>query len=268
VVLPFSNLSGDPTQEYFVDGVTESLTTDLSRISGSFVIGRHTAFTYKGKAIDLKQIGRELNVRYVLEGSVQRSGNRYRVSVQLNDSRTGNHLWAPNHAWAQLVLGAVLISSNRGAQGIAVCERERWRWIAIWLRRTYKSALSSVAWGEEPRLRRISTKHFDFLLAISSGIAGSEWSAYPSCIFRRMQRRWAGFAVASKPTETIRSRISGSPLLGLLDEARAAAKAGLALDPSFTVRRYRDGAFSDDPTYLAKRERIYQGMRIAGVPET
>src|SRR5271167_4035369 len=75
VVLPFANLSGDPEQDYFVDGVTESLTTDLSRISGSFVIGRHTAFTYKEKAVDLKQIGRELNVRYVLEGSVQRGGN-------------------------------------------------------------------------------------------------------------------------------------------------------------------------------------------------
>ena len=94
VVLPFANLSGDPEQDYFVDGVTESLTTDLSRISGSFVIGRHTAFTYKGKAIDLKQIGRELNVRYVLEGSVQRSGKRLRVNVQLIDAETANHLWA------------------------------------------------------------------------------------------------------------------------------------------------------------------------------
>jgi TolB-like protein len=94
VVLPFGNLSGDPKQEYFADGVTESLTTDLSRIGGSFVIGRHTAFTYKGKAVDLRQIGRELNVRYVLEGSVQRSGNRLRVNVQLNDAATGNHLWA------------------------------------------------------------------------------------------------------------------------------------------------------------------------------
>ena len=93
-MLPFANLSGDPEQDYFVDGVTESLTTDLSRISGSFVIGRHTAFTYKGKAVDLKQIGRELNVRYVLEGSVQRSGNRLRVNVQLIDAETGNHLWA------------------------------------------------------------------------------------------------------------------------------------------------------------------------------
>jgi TolB-like protein len=94
VVLPFANMSGDPEQEYFVDGVTESLTTDLSRISGSFVIGRNTAFTYKGKPIDLRRIGRELNVRYVLEGSIQRVPDRMRVSVQLIDTESGNHLWA------------------------------------------------------------------------------------------------------------------------------------------------------------------------------
>ena len=94
VVLPFANMGGGAEQEHFVDGVTESLTTDLSRIRGSFVIGRNTAFTYKGKAVDLKQIGRELNVRYVLEGSVQRGGNRMRVNVQLIDAETGHHLWA------------------------------------------------------------------------------------------------------------------------------------------------------------------------------
>ncbi len=94
VVLPFANIGGGAEQEHFVDGVTESLTTDLSRIRGSLVIGRNTAFTYKGKAVDLKQIGRELNVRYVLEGSVQRGGNRMRVNVQLIDSETGSHLWA------------------------------------------------------------------------------------------------------------------------------------------------------------------------------
>ena len=94
VVLPFANLGGDPEQDYFIDGVTESLTTDLSRISGSFVIARNTAFTFKGKAVDVKQIGRELNVRYILEGSVQRGANRLRVNVQLIDAETGNHLWA------------------------------------------------------------------------------------------------------------------------------------------------------------------------------
>ena len=94
VVLPFANLAGDTNQDYFVDGVTESLTTDLSQMSGMRVIGRNTAFSYKNRPVDLKQIGRELNVRYVLEGSVQRSANRMRVNVQLIDAESGNHLWA------------------------------------------------------------------------------------------------------------------------------------------------------------------------------
>jgi TolB-like protein/class 3 adenylate cyclase len=94
VVLPFANMGGGPEQEHFVDGVTESLTTDLSRIRGAVVIARNTAFTYKGKPLDAKTIGRELNVRYVLEGSVQRGGNRMRVNVQFIDAETGNHLWA------------------------------------------------------------------------------------------------------------------------------------------------------------------------------
>ena len=81
-------------QDYLVDGVTESLTTDLSQMSGMRVIGRNTAFSYKDKALDLKQIGRELNIRCVLEGSVQRSTNRIRVNVQLIDAKSGDHLWA------------------------------------------------------------------------------------------------------------------------------------------------------------------------------
>jgi adenylate cyclase len=94
VVLPFANLSNDPEQQYFADGITEDLTTDLSRIAGMFVISRNTAFTYKGKPIDTKQIGLELDVRYVMEGSVQRSGSRVRVTAQLIDAETGGHLWA------------------------------------------------------------------------------------------------------------------------------------------------------------------------------
>jgi adenylate cyclase len=94
VVLPFTNLSDDREQEYFADGITDDLTTDLSRISGSFVIARNTAFTYKGKPVDVKQVGRELDVRYVLEGSVRRTGYQVRVNVQLIDAETGAHLWA------------------------------------------------------------------------------------------------------------------------------------------------------------------------------
>jgi len=94
VVLPFANLSNDPEQEYFADGITDDLTTDLSRISGCFVIARNTAFTYKGKSIDAKEIGRELGVRYVLVGSVRRADDRVRVNVQLINAETGAHLWA------------------------------------------------------------------------------------------------------------------------------------------------------------------------------
>jgi adenylate cyclase len=94
VVLPFRNLSGDPSQDYFADGITENLTTDLSRIRNSFVIARNTAFTFKGKNIDSKAISKDLGVRYVLEGSVQRDQNRVRVNAQLIDGESGAHLWA------------------------------------------------------------------------------------------------------------------------------------------------------------------------------
>ena len=94
VVLPFANLSGDPNQDYFVDAITDNLTTDLSRIRDSFVIARNTAFTFKGKSIDAKEIGKQLGVRYVLEGSVQRDGTRVRVNAQLIDAETGAHIWA------------------------------------------------------------------------------------------------------------------------------------------------------------------------------
>jgi TolB-like protein len=94
VVLPFANLGNDPEQQYFADGITEDLTTDLSRIADMLVISRNTAFTYQGKRVDTKQIGRELAVRYVLEGSVRRSGNRVRINAQLIDAETDAHLWA------------------------------------------------------------------------------------------------------------------------------------------------------------------------------
>ncbi|MGH7060921.1 MAG: hypothetical protein ACREFH_11070, partial [Stellaceae bacterium] len=94
VVLPFANLGNDPTQQYFADGITEDLTTDLSRLADMRVVSRDTAFTYKGVPVNAKRIGRQLNVRYVLEGSVQRSGKEVRINVQLIDAETDTHLWA------------------------------------------------------------------------------------------------------------------------------------------------------------------------------
>jgi TolB-like protein/DNA-binding winged helix-turn-helix (wHTH) protein/Tfp pilus assembly protein PilF len=393
VVLPFANFGGDPEQDYFVDGVTESLTTDLSRISGSFVIGRHTAFTYKGKAVDLKQLGRELNVRYVLEGSVQRSGNRLRVNVQLVDAEAGAHLWAdrfdkplsdlfdmqdeivsrlantldaqlteqearrseraphpnsmdlyfqgkallykgwtpeflaqarvlfegalaldpknieamvwmaladliigasyftdepaprlasaeamsvkaaclaPNHAWAHFALGTMLVRTHRAAQGIAEYKR------ALALDRNLAvahaeigSAKHFLGRGGETEAHiseafRLSPRDaFAFLWLMTVGFAKLQVNADTEALgwLRRSIEAKRNFPLAHFALAAVLG------LLGSLDQARTAAKAGLALDPNFTVRRFRDGAVSNSPTFLAKRERVYEGMRIAGVPE-
>jgi TolB-like protein len=96
-VLPFANMSDDPQQEFFSDGMTEDLITDLSKISGLFVIARNSTFVYKGKPVKIRQVAEELGVRYVLEGSVRRAGDQVRINAQLIDSTTGQHLWAERY---------------------------------------------------------------------------------------------------------------------------------------------------------------------------
>jgi TolB-like protein/class 3 adenylate cyclase len=96
-VLPFANMSGDPEQEYFADGISEDIITGLSKLHWFFVIARNSSFTYKGKAVDVKRVARELGVRYVLEGSVRKGGNRVRITAQLIDAATNNHIWADRH---------------------------------------------------------------------------------------------------------------------------------------------------------------------------
>src|SRR5215470_4610861 len=96
-VLPFQNMSGDPEQEVFADGMVEDITTALSKLRWFFVIARNSSFAYKGRAVDVKQVGRELGVRYVLEGSVRKAGNRIRITVQLVEAETGNHVWAERY---------------------------------------------------------------------------------------------------------------------------------------------------------------------------
>jgi adenylate cyclase len=96
-VLPFDNMSGDPQQDYFSNGITEVLTSDLSRISSLFVIARNTAFTYKGKSVNIKDVGKELGVRYVLEGSVQKASEQVRIVTQLIDTPTGGHIWSERY---------------------------------------------------------------------------------------------------------------------------------------------------------------------------
>jgi TolB-like protein/class 3 adenylate cyclase len=394
VVLPFANIGGDPEQDYFADGVTESLTTDLSRIAGSFVIAGNTAFTFKGKAVDMKQIGRELNVRYVLEGSVQRGGNRLRVNVQLIDAETGNHLWAerfdkpvadlfdmqdeivsrlantldaqliaaearraegllhpnsmdlyfqgracwnkgftreyltqargyferaltldpgniealvgtaqveialaagflfsddriarlavaetasikalslvPNHAAAHAALGIVQTLTNRAARGIAECER------ALALDRNWASAHAFIGLAKYSLGRAEETEaHILEALRISPrDILAYQWmmiagnaklllnsEADAAAWFRRCLE-------ANRNFPLVHFLLAAAlALLGEPDQARAAAEAGSALNPGFTIRTYRTYAMSDNPTYLAGRERIFEGLRLAGVPE-
>jgi TolB-like protein/class 3 adenylate cyclase len=393
VVLPFANLSGDPEQEYFVDGVTESLTTDLSRISGSFVIGRHTAFTYKGKALDLKKIGRELNVRYALEGSVQRSGNRLRVNVQLVDAESGNHIWAerfdkpiadlfdmqdeivsrlanaldarlieaearraerslhpdamdlyfqgiafanrgttpeyltrargfferalaldpeciealvgianvnegiaiasltddpapylaiaeaasnralslaPQHALAHLRLGIVLILTNRAAQGIAECERalaldrnlaHAHAWIGLAKVYIGRAAETEAHVHEALRLSPRDARSYVWLLIV--GVAKFHLNADGEAV------AWLRRSIEANLNHPVPHFWLAAALarLGALDEAKAAARAGLVLNPDFTIRRLRTQLPSDNPTYRAGRERFHESMRLAGVPE-
>ena len=391
VVLPFANIGGDPEQEHFVDGVTESLTTDLSRIRGAYVVARNTAFAYKGKPLDVKTIGREMNVRYVLEGSVQRGGNRMRVNVQLIDAETGNHLWAerfdkpladlfdmqdeivarlanalnaqlvaaearraeqaptpdsmdlyfqglacfnrgrtpdnvaqargffdralaadpdnvealigsaranvseglfsyvpdpngpaeakltkalssvPDHALGHLILGYVKIFTKRAAEGIAECEH------ALTLDRNLAYAHAAIGLGkicigcaEETEahiaeaLRLSPRDTMAYWWIYTAGLAKLHLGSYEPAVawFRRSIE-------ANRNFPTAYSQLAAAlALLGRLDEARSAVKAGLALNPNFSIFRARAWtARSDDPTYLAQLEPIFDGMRKAGVPE-
>ena len=393
VVLPFANLGGDAEQDYFVDGVTESLTTDLSRISGSFVIGRHTAFTYKGKAVDLRQVGRELNIRYVLEGSVQRSRNRLRVNVQLIETEVGTHLWAdrfdkpvadlfevqdeiisrlasalnaeliaaearraahsvnpdamdlyfqgmafankgttkeyamqardfferalildpecvealvgranidetiasalltdddpvprlaaaedtlnralslaPQHALAHLLLGLNKILTNRATQGIAECERalvldrnlaHAHAWIGLAKTFIGRAVETESHVLEALRLSPRDTRSYIWLLI--GGLAKLHVDDEEAIT-------WLRRSVEENRNHPIGHLWLAAALarLGSLDEAKAAARAALALNPNFAIRRIRANAPSDNPTYLARRERIIEGLRLAGVPE-
>jgi TolB-like protein len=393
VVLPFVNIGDDPEQDYFADGVTESLTTDLSRIHGSFVIARNTAFAYKGKSPDMRQIGRELSVRYVLEGSVQRDGNRLRINVQLIDAETCNHLWAerfdkpvtnlldiqdeivsrlantldsqlieaeaqrasrsphpdamdlyfqgracwnkgmtpeylaqarnfydraltldpgnvdamvgmalliatiagsfasddraaqlaaaetmlnralsmdPHYAGAHLAMGAVQMFTNRATQGIRECEH------ALVLDRNLADAHGCIGMAkyfvgraeeteahiqEAFRLSPCDVFAYRWLLFVGIAKAQLGADAEAASWLRRSIEANRNFPLAHFHLA------EALALLGQLDDARAAAQAGLALDPGFNLHRYRVNALSDNPVYLAGRERSYQGMRMAGVPE-
>jgi TolB-like protein len=394
VVLPFVNLLGHADREHFVDGITESLTTDVSCIPDAFVIACNTAFTYKGKAVDVKQLGCELGVRYVLEGSVQCDGDQVRVNVRLVDAQCGAQLWAerfdmgrgdlfevqdeivahlaramdaqltaaearraerslsadpdaldfvfrgwaalncgndpaslllaerffeqalglapsnvkalvglasakfasaatyttddrvtcliaaesaalralalePNDARAHGALARVYMATNRPELGIAEAER------SLALDRNLAPSYSAIGWakpmlgraeeteGHIAQAFRLSPR--DTLTSIWCHVAGEAKLA----LGRDDEAvAWLRRAVEANRMYSLAHFTLAAALArqGKTAEARAQAAQGLASNPTFSVRRYREGASSDNPTYLAYRRHIYVGLLKAGVP--
>ena len=393
VVLPFTNLSGDPSQDYFADGLTENLTTDLSRLSGSFVVARNTAFAFKGKNVDARDIGKELGVRYVLEGSVQRDQNQVRVNAQLIDATSGGHIWAerfdkplanlfsmqddivaslasrlgaelmanearraertpnpdsmdlyfqgmawfnkgrnpadiarardfferalaldpdnfdavvgracadaqaatgyyldeeakrlasveanlnrvvsqsPNNARAHYCLGRVEVQTKRGAQGIAESER------ALALNPNLASARALIGLAKlfDGHPEETESHELEALRVSPHDSEADVWVAYIALAKLYLGDPEGALSLYRRAKElnpnypTGRFNMAATLMeLGRLDEARAEVQAGLALNPGFTLRRYRDGAQSDNPVFLKGRARIIEDMRKSGVPE-
>jgi len=394
VVLPFEDLRGDPQHEYFVDGITQSLTTDLSRIPDVFVIACNTAFTYKGKAVDVRQIGHELSVRYVLEGSEQRDGDRLRVNVRLVDAGSGTQLWAerfdldrgelfevqdeivahlaramdaqlteaearraeraqsadlnaldlvfrgwaafnrghdpatlvpaerffeqalllapgnvmalvglasvkfvlattyttddrasyltaaeaaatkalalvPNDARAHGALARVYMATQRAELGISEAEH------SIALDRNLAPSYSAIAWAK-PMLGRAEETEDHIVQAFRL----SPRDTFTSVWCRVAGEAKLGLGRSDEAVAWLRRAVEANPMYAMAQftlaaalaqqgknaEARAAAGAGLAINPSFSLRRFREASYSDHPTYLAYREHIYLGLRKAGVP--
>jgi TolB-like protein/DNA-binding winged helix-turn-helix (wHTH) protein/tetratricopeptide (TPR) repeat protein len=393
VVLPFANIGGDPSHEHFVDGITDSLTTDLSRIRGAFVIGRSTAFTYKSKAADVRQIGRDLNVRYVLEGSVQRSANCMRVNVQLIETETAAHLWAerfdkPVVDLFEMQDEVVSRLANRLGQELVTAEAKRaersphpdsmelyFLGLAAYnpgattanlncarayfdcalevdpsnvealLHRGYVDLDLATSWLTDDRLSLLRSAEADLLQVlrlrpddaaahshfgavcvvtgrIDRGVSECEralaidrnhahanfWIGIAKYLVGRLDEteahiaealrlsprdkkvgmwlqiagfaklgagrdeeaiRWFGRSIEANPNLPMSHFLlaAASARLGRIGEAHDAMRAGLELNPSFTIARFKSQTFSDNPVYLACRERMYEGLRKAGIPE-
>lgn len=259
VVLPFANLSNDPSQDYFADGVTENLTTDLSRIRNSFVIARNTAFTFKGKNVDAKEIGKELGVRYVLEGSVQRDQNRVRINAQLIDAGTGAHLWADrfeqdladlfklqDQVVARLAneLGVELVNaeaSHRRQDGASHVDADdlRLQGSAL-LNRGYTRENVEAAIKFFDQALAIDTNNTDVLVGLGDAIGWLvyfQWNEQPR--EQELARGLAAIdrALASEPKNAVAHMAKGTLLIDSSrhDEAIAEYDTAISIDPNLAV---------------------------------
>jgi TolB-like protein len=396
VVLPFLNIGGSAENDPFVDGITETLTTDLSRSSGVFVISRSTAFAYRDKPIDVREIGRELGVRYVLEGSVQNTGERIRFNAQLVDAASGGHLWAErfDKQRADLLdmqdevttrlartihIEMIDAESRRVARerpdsldavdhtllGWAAWNRNLSLESARRARRFFKTALQldehnvealigfanshmwevNMSYASDDRLAQIraaetaakqvlalapdsakahmtygtvlyamraperALREFEFAVGLDSNLAAAhaylgqmkfslgrarDTHTHVAEAMRLSPRdpllfHWHFFigvvevylGRVDHGIESLRTSVEinsnwglsqfvlagALALAGLLAEAAQVQDVAQRLVPNFTIARFRAGAASDNPEYLAQREHMYRGLRLAGVPE-
>ena len=256
VVLPFENLSGDKEQDYFADGVTDDLTTDLSHLPDSFVIARNTAFTYKGKPVDAKQIGRELGVRYLLEGRVRRLGDKVEINAQLISTETGAHVWADRFDGDRSKLGELqvdVVSRLANSLGVELFKAEALRSmrerpnnpdaVDLVMRATAKAnttgdnkSINGEVIGLNERALALDPQNEAAMVNLSAALndrAGNLWSDDPSGDIARAEKL-ADSALSLQPDDPW-AHMAKAQVLGSKQQWKAAisqAEAALADDPN------------------------------------
>jgi adenylate cyclase len=256
VVLAFENMSHDPEQEYFADGIAEDVITDLSKISGLFVIARNSAFTYKGKPVNLQQVSRELGVRYVLEGSVRKAGNRVRITAQLIDGSSGGHVWAERYdrdltdifEVQDEVTGEIVAAlkvhltlderrrvESRGTSSIAAHDRFLRGRQLFWQMSREAIAQAQTLFEQAIALDPDFCLAHAYLAFTHTQQAINRWSADPEGSLERA-KELADRALTLDPTEAEAHYVRGIVHLWQqknVDQAIADAERAIALDPNF-----------------------------------
>jgi adenylate cyclase len=254
-VLPFQNMSGDPEQEYFADGMTEDLITDLSKVSGLFVIARNSSFVYKGRSVKVQEIGRDLGVRFVLEGGIRKAGNRVRITAQLIDAGSGGHLWAERFdrdltdifstqdEVVEKIVGALAVTLTQGEEqrlrrrGTGSVEAyESWlRARELLTRGTRESVVQARAMYRRAIEidQNFAAPHAGLALAAISDYV-SDWALDPALALDEAER-WARRAVELNDQEPVSHMALGNVLLWRrdLEGALAEFRRMIALDPNF-----------------------------------